>query len=66
MAYAELTMTLARVLYLYDMRLAPGSRLGEGSVDAGSGRRRGVEFQLEDIFTAEKDGPLVEFRVRSS
>jgi len=66
MAYAELTMTLARVLYLYDMRLASGSRLGEGSVDVGSGRQGGVEFQIEDIFTAEKDGPLVEFRGRSS
>lgn len=66
MAYAELTMSLARIVYLYDMRLAPGSHLGEGSPDAELGRNRPLEFQLQDTFTSAKDGPLVEFCHASS
>lgn len=61
MAYAELTMALARAVFLFDMRLAPGSHIGEGSPDAELGRHRPMEFQLKDTFTASKDGPLVEF-----
>ena len=30
MAYLELTTALARIVYLYDMRLAPGSHMGRG------------------------------------
>ena len=58
-------MSLARAIYLYDMRLAPGSHVGEGKHDAELGRRRLEEFQLKDTFTSGKEGPLVEFRVRS-
>ena len=65
MAYTELTMTVARAVYLYDMRLASGSHVGEGTPDSELGRHRPMEFQLKDTFTAAKDGPLVEFRVRS-
>ena len=65
MAYAELTMTVARAVYLFDMRLAPGSHVGEGKLDAELGRDRPLEFQLKDTFTAAKNGPLVEFRARS-
>lgn len=65
MAYAELMMTVARAVYLYDMRLAPGSHAGEGTPDAELGRHRPMEYQLKDTFTASKNGPLVEFRARS-
>ena len=65
MAYVELTITLARAVYLFDMRLAPGSHIGEGSPDLEYGRHRPMELQLKDTFTSAKDGPLVEFRARS-
>lgn len=64
MAYMELTIALARVVYLYDMRLSPGSHIGEGSPDLEFGRHRAMEFQLKDTFTSAKDGPLVEFAGR--
>lgn len=64
MAYVELTTALARAVYMYDMRLAPGSHVGEGSPDLEYGRRRPMEFQLQDTFTSIKNGPLVEFRER--
>ncbi|KAF7196953.1 Cytochrome P450 monooxygenase [Pseudocercospora fuligena] len=64
MAYHELTLTLARVLFMYDMRLAPGSNLGEGRPDLEHERRRVSGFQLKDTFTSMKSGPMVQFRPR--
>lgn len=65
MAYMEMSIALARVVFLYDMRLAPGSHIGEGSPDLEFGRHRPMEYQLKDTFTSAKDGPLVEFAARS-
>lgn len=65
LAYVELTVTIARVLYLHDLRLAPGTTLGAGSAEKESGRRRANEYQIEDRFASMKDGPIVQFRVRS-
>ncbi|KAI7260765.1 hypothetical protein D0864_09706 [Hortaea werneckii] len=62
MAYVEMTMTIARAVYLYDMRLASGHNVGEGSPDLEYGRHRRSEFQLKDTFTSVKDGPVIEFR----
>lgn len=69
MAYVELTTALARAVWLFEMRLAPGSTLGGGGAGAGGegvewGRHRAGEFQLRDTFTSMKDGPMVEFRPR--
>jgi cytochrome P450 len=64
MAYTELSTALARTLYLYHMRLAPGMRVGEGDRDLEFGRHRATEYQLKDSFTSLKDGPIVEFRRR--
>jgi len=54
-AYLELSVGLARTLWLYDMRLARGEAVGRG--DDG-------QYQMWDIFVARKDGPVVEFRRR--
>lgn len=63
LAYAEMMTTLARTLYLYDMRRAVGVvDPGEGRADMEWGRHRESEFQLMDTFTSAKDGPMVEFR----
>lgn len=65
MAYVELSTALARAVWLYDMRLAPGSVVGEGSpLLEEEGRHRQGELQLRDTFTATKDGPIAEFRAR--
>ncbi len=63
LAYTEMATTLARVLFLYDVRRAPGvADPGEGRPDADWGRQRRGEFQLVDTFTSLKTGPMVEFR----
>ncbi|PSN64191.1 cytochrome P450 [Corynespora cassiicola Philippines] len=65
LAYVELTVTIARVLYLYDMRLSPGTTLGAGSKDLEVGRTRATEYQIEDRFASMKDGPILQFRPRA-
>lgn len=63
LAYHEMTTTLARTIYLYDMRRAVGVKdPGEGSRDLEWGRHRESEYQLIDTFTSARDGPMVEFR----
>jgi cytochrome P450 len=64
MAYTELSTALARTVWMYDLRLAPGMRVGEGDADLEWGRHRSGEYQLRDSFTSLKDGPIVEFRRR--
>lgn len=63
LAYAEMSNTLARTMYLYDMRKALGIEdPAEGKPSNEWGRHRTTEFQLVDTFTSAKNGPMVEFR----
>ena len=65
LAYIEMSVTLARVLFMYDMRRAVGVvDPGEGRDDLEWGRHRREEYQLVDTFTSMKDGPMIEFRRR--
>lgn len=64
LAYGEVMMALARVVYLYDFRLAPGTTAGEGNPELGWGRENKEVYQLKDAFTSFKDGPYVQFRER--
>ncbi|KUJ17796.1 cytochrome P450 [Mollisia scopiformis] len=64
LAYAEVMMALARVVYRYEFRLAPGTTAGEGSPELGWGRQDREVYQLKDAFTSFKDGPYVQFRER--
>ena len=63
LAYAESSVMLARIFWLYDMRLR-GS-IGEGRTSMGKGRERTNEFQTWDGFTSTHEGPMVEFKRRS-
>ncbi|KAK8101009.1 hypothetical protein PG999_011383 [Apiospora kogelbergensis] len=63
LAYQEMMTTLARTLYMYDIRKAAGVvDPGEGGPQNEYGRHRVEEFQLIDQFTSLKDGPMIEFR----
>lgn len=63
LAYAELSVILARIFWLYDVRLS-GS-IGQGSINFGKGRQRVKEFQTWDGYTSTHEGPMVEFKRRS-
>ena len=64
LAYQEISLVLARMIWLYDMRSSPGSSTGEGRPDLGVGRGRKNEFQLQDRFVSMHEGPLVQFKSR--
>lgn len=55
LAYIEMMTLFARLVYRCDVRRAHGDRRG----DDGTGR-----FDIQDVFLAEKDGPMLEFRLR--
>lgn len=64
LAYQEISLVIAYMLWQFDMRLQPGSTLGEGRKELGPGRHRKNEFQTLDRFISMHDGPMVEFRQR--
>jgi cytochrome P450 len=67
LATAELLLTVARVVWSMDFRVAegPDGRRGQGAPGMGRGREREDEFQLFAHFvTVAKDGPVLQFRRR--
>lgn len=64
LAYPDISIVLARLVWLHEMRLEPGAKLGEGSQGLGRGRERKKEFQTDDNFVAVYNGPMAQFRPR--
>lgn len=65
LAYVEMMTTLARTVFLYDMRRAVGViDTAEGQKGREWGRDRPDEMQLIDTFTSWKEGVMVDFRRR--
>jgi cytochrome P450 len=71
LAYQEMGIIIARLFWLYDMRVSPGTHAGEGGKwwqgnfwEPSWGRDREGEFQIRDVFTSSHDGPQVQFRSR--
>ena len=67
LALMESRVTLARVVWAFDMKKPDGAlgKVGEGKVGATNGRHRVNEFQLIDHLTSDKDGPYIQFKARS-
>jgi cytochrome P450 len=66
LAMKELMVTVGRLVWLYDMRLAPGQEhVGGGVSGSGLGRERVDEFQMRDMFVSKTDGPIMQFRQRT-
>ncbi|KAF2680559.1 benzoate 4-monooxygenase cytochrome-like protein P450 [Lentithecium fluviatile CBS 122367] len=64
LAYQEISLVVARTIWLFDMRLEPGSTLGEGRKELGVGRQRPKEFQTLDRFVSMHEGPMLQFKRR--
>ena len=66
MAWYQITLAIARVIYVYNFRRTPGDlgHVGAGQAGAKDGRQRPEEFQLAACFTSIVNGPMVEFRPR--
>ncbi|KAF9890442.1 hypothetical protein FE257_005847 [Aspergillus nanangensis] len=67
LAYVELHLALAHVMWAFDLRVASGKlgRTGEGTEGDEFGRHRVNEYQLYDHLTAAKHGPYLEFTPRA-
>ena len=65
LAYQEMSIILARIMWLFDMRLQSGSSLGEGNPSLGESRSSKNEFQTWDGFFSSHQGPMVEFSARA-
>jgi cytochrome P450 len=65
LATVEMLVCIARTLYQYDVRSVPGDDLGSGSPKSRWGMRAVRNFQVKDGYTAQRDGPMVEFRRRA-
>lgn len=66
LAYVEMSTTLARMLWLYDLRKAKNvaDPAEGGKAGAEWGRERRDEMQLVDTFTSLKEGVMVDFKRR--
>ncbi|KAF2676845.1 cytochrome P450 family protein [Lentithecium fluviatile CBS 122367] len=65
LAMKELMVTIARLVWLYDMRLAPGEeKVGGGGRGEERGREREHELQIKDMFVAKTKGPVMQFQRR--
>lgn len=64
MAYLEFSLVVAKTLWAFDFRLAPGGKSGGGAPGKSHGGRREDEFQLYDIFAAMHVGPELVFTAR--
>lgn len=65
LAYLQLKLTLAHVLWHFDLRLAPDEAgRGGGRKGLGEGRERQDEFQMWDALGFGRDGPMVEVKCR--
>lgn len=68
LAYMELCLVLARVLWTFDLRRAAGQSTARTKAEA---ERRALtwheeEYQVKDIFLTAREGPMVEFKKHES
>ncbi|KAJ6035840.1 hypothetical protein N7540_000119 [Penicillium herquei] len=65
LAYQEMGIILARLLWLFDLRMySVENETNKKEGDASWGRERSEEFQTRDVFTSSHEGPVVQFRKR--
>ncbi|KAL9638472.1 MAG: hypothetical protein Q9164_001533 [Protoblastenia rupestris] len=62
LAYSQMTLALARIIWSLDFQLV--GTVGQGKKGDGWGRERENEFQIRDIFASDKKGPMLRFKKR--
>lgn len=64
LAYLEMELTIARLLWKVDLKGVDGDRLGAGSKELIWGRRDEGHYQVKDCFISARTGPMVQFKLR--
>lgn len=68
LAWMEMSLLLARAVYLFELRRDPVNNLGGGdpNVKGPSRRRDPNQYQLFDTFVGQRDGPLIQLKKRTT
>ncbi|KAL8804216.1 MAG: hypothetical protein Q9200_005909 [Gallowayella weberi] len=64
LAYLEMSITMAKALYLCEVRALEGNEIGAGKPGLMWGRENKNHFQTWDVFVSLRQGPLVQFKGR--
>jgi hypothetical protein len=64
LAWMELSIAIARVMFLFEVRRDPTKDLGAGEPNGDIGRRVVDQYQTYEAFVSLRDGPLVQFSKR--
>ncbi|KAE8389275.1 cytochrome P450 [Aspergillus alliaceus] len=62
LAWAEITLTIARTLFLYDIRLPPDHRHTEPGCCASVQSERSPEYKMRAWLASDRQGPSLQFR----
>lgn len=65
LAWLEMRIVLAKTLWRYGIVKDPRSNLGGGSPDGRPGRRYKDQYQVYEMFVANRKGPIVQLRERA-
>lgn len=64
LAWIEMSIVVAKLVYMFDMRQDPNNPLGGGGPKAGRGRENVDIYQTWDVFVSLHDGPMIQFKRR--
>jgi cytochrome P450 len=64
-AMTQMCIIVARTLWRYDVRQAPGQHVGSGHPELGWGMRNSDHFMLRDAYVSQRDGPIVQLKKRA-
>ncbi|CAJ2511650.1 Uu.00g072750.m01.CDS01 [Anthostomella pinea] len=64
MAWIELRIVLAKLIWMFELKQDPKNKLGGGSPELKPGHRDPGVYQIYDAFAAMRDGPMVRFKER--
>lgn len=65
LAWLEMMIIIAKMVYRFELKQDPKSNLGGGRADGPEGRQQEGQYQTYDAFVALRDGPMVRFERRN-
>lgn len=65
MAWLEMRIVLAKTLWKYEVRKDPKTNLGGGHINMRRGRQLEDQYQIYEMFVANRKGPMVQLKERA-
>jgi cytochrome P450 len=64
LAWLEMRLVMAKTLYMYEIQADPTNKLGGGDVNGKPGRQKEDQYQIYDMFVANRKGPVIQMKKR--